>query len=86
MQEIGGIATIEGTVEIGREGIGANALGTAAILVRMTTDEGIELLTIGSGDILHIGEILQTALNLKGRGACLYQFLQMSDAVHVFQR
>ena len=86
MQEIGGVAAIEGAVQIGCEGIVANAQGTATIAVRMTSDNGVQLLTVGRCDILHIRQILQTAFYLEGNGPSLCQFLQMTDTVHVFQR
>ena len=52
----------------------------------MTTDKRIEPLAVSSRDILYIREVLQSPLDLKRCGPGFYQFLQMIDAVHVFQR
>ena len=85
MQEIGGIATIKSFVEVWGERIAALPSRTATILIRKTTDDLIESLTIGCSDILHITNILQTTFYLKGGCTCLNKFQQMVALVHVLQ-
>ena len=85
MQEIISIAAIERLAEVRRKGVLTDASGTAAILVWMATDDLVETLTIGRRDVLHIGDILQSALYLERSGTGLDQFLQMVALVHILQ-
>ena len=57
MDEIGGVTTVEGTTEVGREPVLAMPQGGATIFLRMLTDKGIKALTIGCRHILHISHI-----------------------------
>ena len=54
IHEIGGIAAVERTFQIGRKRVFAMSLRGTAIVIRMLTDKGIQPLTIGGCDILHI--------------------------------
>ena len=85
MKEIGGVATIESLVQVWRKGIATFAQGTATIFVRIAADDVVESLAIGCRDILHIADILQTALNLKRGGTCLNQFQQVVTLVHILE-
>ena len=85
MQEVGGIATIKRPVEIGRESISAFAARTAAILTGMTPDDLVQPLTVSRRHILYIRDILQPAFYLQRCSPRLDEFLQMVDAVHIFE-
>ena len=85
MQEIGGITAIERLMQVGREGVTTLTQRTAAILVRMATDDLIEPLAVGSCDILHVTDILQATFDLKRRCTSLNQFFQMVALVHILQ-
>ena len=52
----------------------------------MSLDESVELPAIGSNHVLHITDILQPPLNLKGGGARPDELLQMGALVHVLER
>ena len=52
----------------------------------MTSNNSIQLLTIGCHHILHIGNILQASLYLKRDSTCLNEFFQVGRLVQVFQR
>ena len=54
IHEIGGVAAVERTFQIGRKRVFAMSLRGTAIVIRMLTDKGIQPLTIGGCDILHI--------------------------------
>ena len=85
MQEIGGVTTIEGLAQVWRKSVTTLAQRTATIFVRIAADDVVESLAIGCRDILHIADILQTALNLKRGGTCLNQFQQMVALVHILE-
>ena len=86
MQEIRGIATIEGLAQIRPERIGATALRGTLVLAGMLLDIGVEQLAIGRRHILHIRHILESALNLKRHSTRLDEFAQMFALVHILQR
>ena len=85
MQEIGGVTTIEGLAQVWRKGIATFAQGTTTIFVRIAADDVVEPLAIGCCDILHIADILQTALYLKRGGTCLNQLQQVIALVHILE-
>ena len=86
MGEIGGVATVERLPQVGFEGIGATPQRGPAVLVGMLTDDGVEALTIGGRDVLHVRDILQATFDLKRGGTSLGQSQQVVALVHVLQR
>ena len=86
IQEIAGETPIEGLLQIGLETVSHPTLRGSAISLRMLGNDGIEALAIGRNDILDVGNVLQSALNLERTGTCLHQFLQMLQLAHVLQR
>ena len=86
LKEISRIATIERLAEVWGKRIVAYPQRTAAILIRITADDPIELLAIGCRHILHIGDVLQATFNLKGCCPCLSQFEQMIALIHILKR
>ena len=86
MEEIRGIATIEGLAQVGLEGVGAAPLGGTLVLPGMLLDISVEQLAISRRHILHIRHILESALNLERYGTRLDEFAKMLALVHIFQR
>ena len=86
MQEVGGEATVERLLQIGREGISAMAARGPAILGWMLGNNSVQTLAVSSHYVLDIGCVLEPSLNLKGGGTGLNEFLQMGTLVQVFQR
>ena len=84
--KVGGVATMESTGKIGLESVAAPSTRSSFEAVTMGGDIVVEQLTIGSRDILHIGKILQSALNLERRSTGLNQSAQMLAEIQVLQR
>ena len=60
--------------------------GSTTVKVWMTANDGIELFTIGGGDVFHITDILQTPLYLERDDASINQLLETVTTVHILQR
>ena len=86
MHEIGGVATVEGTAEIGSEGIADTAFRGSHVLSGMCGDVLVEQLTVGRSDVLHISHILQASFYLERHGTGFDELSQMGTEVEVFQR
>ena len=86
MQEIGCEATIERLFQVRSESVRHPTLRCSAIQVGMLCDDGVKMLTIGCDDVLDVGSILQTTLNLKGAGTRLNQLFKMLKLVQILQR
>ena len=86
INEIGGVTTIKGTIQVGRKCIFATSLRCTTILIRMLADVGIQSLAIGSRHVLHVSHILQSSLNLKRYGTSFNQLLQIIALVHILER
>ena len=72
----------------GRVGVEREGLMTerGSLILGTTTENGIEPTTIESGDILHIGHILEPPLYLEGTNSRIHHLLQGGTAVHVTER
>lgn len=86
MKEIGSVAAIERLMKVRREGIATPSEGSPAVAVGMSADNSVKEPAIGSGDVLDIGDILQTALNLERRGAGIDELLQVVALIEVLER
>ena len=85
MKIIVGEAAIETLQRIGRESDGADAKGRAAVVIRAAGYDGVNALTVVSGDILDISHILQASFNLEGSDACIHHGFEVCRAVHILQ-
>ena len=85
MSEIGGIAAIEGLLQIRLERIAAMPQRSTAVLIGMLTYDFIKPLTIGSRHILHISNILESPFYLERGSSGLGQRKQVVALVHILQ-
>ena len=86
MQEMRGIAPVEGLAEVGLEGIGAAPQGSSLVAVRMTADDVVESFAVGCRHVLHVGDVLQATFNLERRGPRINQLLQVVAEVQILER
>ena len=86
LEEVVGIATIESLLQIWHEGVIDMTSGGTAILLRIHRYQLIQRLIVGSHHILHIVDVLQSALYLEGRGTGVSQLLEMSNLTEVLER
>lgn len=86
IKQIWGKSSVKRLIELGGEGVVDLAERGTAVIAGMGSDEMVYLLSVGSGDILDILLIFQSALYLKRGDASLYHAWQMGDAVHILQR
>ena len=84
--KVGGVAAIEGLLEIGGESIGATPQRGTTVQVGMATDNLVEALAVGGGDVLDVCHVLQAPLYLERRGASLSQCLEVVNLTEVLER
>ena len=85
LQEVVGKTAAEALVQLRNEIEAATARRSAYIL-STTGKYGIQLLAVGSCDILHIGNILQPPFYLQRRSSGIQQVFQNFTLIQVFQR
>ena len=85
VEEVVGEASVEALVGVWREGDGAFADGSAAVVLRAAGDDGIDALAVVGGDVLHVGDILQAPFNLKGGDTSIHECFEVGGAVHVLE-
>ena len=85
VQEIIGKSPTETLVQLRTESQ-TDGTGRSPHVFFPALQDGIQLLTVIGGHVLHVGHVLQASLNLQRRGARIQQGLQVVALVHVFQR
>ena len=85
VEKVVGETSVEALVGVGREGDGAFADGCAAVVLRTAGDDGVDALAIVGGDVLHVGDILQAAFNLKGGDTSIHEGFEVGGAVHILE-
>ena len=86
MEEVGGEASVEALVGVGREAMLHLAVAGAAVALGVACDELVEELAIVRGDVLDIALTLEAALDLEGGGTRFEEGLQLGRAVEVTGR
>ena len=82
LQEVVGVAPVEGALGVGGEEEGAAARGGGFVAVH----QAVEQLTVVGGDVLHVAEVLETAFDLERRDACIYHGTKLLGCVEVAER
>ena len=84
--EVGGVATVECSVEMGLERVSAPSARGPDVAVGMMCDVLVEQLAVGGCDVLYIGDVFQPSFYFKRCGARLDESVQVAAQVQVFQR